>query len=160
MRNITLTLNQVSKVDSTIVYSHTIRVHLNESVTMSFGQLVGQLNYKFFKSTMAMRHSGNKGFSFNNPFHFAIAVDGVTLCDTLTLDQELQAKVRMANTIDGQKRFARLMMGMLYSLISEDLDFGTFADWDNTTYVMHDHETCIRQFADTQVVDLIESLGE
>jgi hypothetical protein len=160
MKNITLTLNQVSKVDSTIVYSHTIRVHLNESVKLTFGQLVGQLNYKFFKSTMAMRHSGNKGFSFNNPFHFEIAVDGVTFCDTLTLDQELQAKVRMANTIDGQKRFARLMMGMLYSLISEDLDFGTYADWDNTTYVMSDHNECIRAFADTQVVDLIDSLGE
>jgi hypothetical protein len=150
---ISLTLNQTN--NNTIVYSHTIQVNLNTSVAVSFGQLVGQLNFKFFKSVMAMRHSGNKGFSFNNPFHFRIEANGHTICDTLELSEDLQAKVRMSNTIDGQKRFARLMMGMMYSAFGEDFEFTNFGDYEDTTYISSDHAQCIRKFADMQVTEII-----
>jgi hypothetical protein len=152
---IALTLNQTDRLTNQVIYSHTINVSVNESIQVTFGQLVGQLNFKFFKSTMAMRHSGNKGFSFNNPFHFRIDANGHTICDTLELEEQYQAKVRMANTIDGQKRFARLMMGMLYSAFGEDFEFTNFGDYEETTYVSTDHAQSIRKFADLQVVDII-----
>ena len=152
---ISLTLNQTDRLTNQVIYSHTINVNVNTSVAVTFGQLVGQLNFKFFKSTMAMRHSGNKGFSFNNPFHFRIEANGHTICDTLELSEDLQAKVRMSNTIDGQKRFARLMMGMLYSAFGEDFEFTNFGDYEETTYISTDHAQCIRKFADMQVTEII-----
>jgi hypothetical protein len=164
MKKVTLTLSQnintiLSDERQVIaneqIYSHKIVVNFNPNATMTFGQLVGQLNFKFFKSVMAMRHSGNKGFSFNNPFHFRIESEGHILCDTLTLDEDQKAKVRMSNTIDGQKRFARLMMGMLYTAFGEDFQTSNFDDYENTTYVSEDHAKCIRLFADTQLTDII-----
>ena len=157
MKHVTLTLTQVNaKQLANVEYQHTISVKFNPQMSLTFGQLVGQLNFKFFKSVMAMRHSGNKGFSFNNPFHFTIESDGHTLCDTLQLEETLKAKVRMANTIEGQKRFARLMGGMLYSAFGDDFHYSNFDDYENTTYVNDDHAKAIRQFMDTQVVDIID----
>jgi hypothetical protein len=157
MKNITLTLTQVNRIDANVTeYQHTINVKLNTEVSVTFGQLIGQLNFKFFKSVMAMRHSGNKGFSFNNLFHFQIDADGHTLCNTLTLDETLKAKVRMANTIDGQKRFARLMAGMLYSAFGDDFHYSAFGDYEDTTYIGSDHAQSIRMFMDTEVCDIID----
>lgn len=157
MKHVTLTLTQVNaKQLANVEYQHTITMKFNPNMTLTFGQLVGQLNFKFFKSVMAMRHSGNKGFSFNNPFHFEIKADGHTLCNTIELSEDLKAKVRMSNTIEGQKRFARLMGGMLYSAFGDDFHYSNFGDYEDTTYVNSDHCKAIRQFMDTQVVDIID----
>ena len=148
MKKVTLTLAQGQE------YSHTIAVNLADA-NLKVGQLLGHLVFKFFRSTMVMRQCGNKGFSFNNSFSFSIAVDGQVIANTITLDETLQAKVRMSNTIDGQKRFARLMMGMLYTAFGDDFQTSTFDDYENTTYVSEDHAKCIRLFADTQLTDII-----
>jgi len=144
-----MTLSQGSE------YSHTISVNFNDKIKCTFGLLLGQLTFKFFRSVAAMRFAGNKGFSFNNPFHFAIETNGVTLCDTITLSEEQKAKVRMSNTKDGQKRFARLMCGMLYSAMGDGVIDTTFNDVLDTTYTLEDEAIAIRKFLDTEVVDII-----
>ena len=148
--NIILTLTQGEE------YTHTINVNVNGKTQITFGQLLGQLNFKFFRSVAAMRYAGNKGFSFNNPFHFAIESNGVKLCDTITLPQEQKAKVRMSNTQEGQKRFARLMVGMLYSAMGEDVQTTKFGDVLETTYTMGDEAAAIRTFLDTPISELID----
>lgn len=150
MQNVKLTLSQGQE------YTHTINVNVNGKTNLTFGQLLGQLNFKFFRSVAAMRYAGNKGFSFNNPFHFAIETNGVKLCDTITLPQEQKAKVRMSNTQEGQKRFARLMVGMLYSALGEDVQSTTFGDVLDTTYTMSDEATAIRTFLDTPISEILD----
>jgi len=144
----TLTLNQGTH------YTHTISVTLNENVSLTFGQLLGHLTHKFFRSTMAMRHSGNKGFSFNNPFDFTIECNGMRV-STLQLDEMLRAKVRMSNTKDGQKRFTRLMCGMLFSAF-DDNEFKEvcFSDVMDVEYTSESLEIEIRNFLDTDVKDI------
>ena len=150
MKNVKLTLSQGQE------YTHTISVNINEKASITFGQLLGQLNFKFFRSVAAMRFAGNKGFSFNNPFHFAIETNGVKLCDTITLDEQYQAKVRMSNTKHGQKRFALLMVGMLYTAMGEDVQTTTFGDVLDTTYTMSDEATAIRTFLDTPISEILD----
>lgn len=150
MKNVKLTLSQG------LEYTHTISVNINENASITFGQLLGQLNFKFFRSVAAMRFAGNKGFSFNNPFHFAIETNGMKLCDTITLDEEYKAKVRMSNTKHGQKRFALLMVGMLYTAMGEDVQSTTFGDVLDTTYTMSDEATAIRTFLDTPISEILD----
>jgi hypothetical protein len=143
----TLTLTQGN------AYTHTIAVDVNESVTLTFGQLLGHLTHKFFRSTMAMRHSGNKGFSFNNTFDFTIECNGHKV-STLELDETLRAKVRMSNTKDGQKRFTRLMCGMLFSAFGDDYANVSFDDVSDIEYTMDTFQSEVRLFLDTQVSDI------
>ena len=143
----TLTLNQGTS------YSHTISVNVNENVTLTFGQLLGHLTHKFFRSTMAMRHSGNKGFSFNNPFDFTIETNGLRV-STLELNESLRAKVRMSNTSDGQKRFTRLMCGMLFSAFGDDYANVSFEDISDIEYTMDIFEKEVRQFLDMPISDI------
>lgn len=150
MKAIKLTLTQGQE------YTHTINVNVNNESKVTMGQLLGQLNFKFFRGVMAMRYSGNKGFSFNNPFHFAIECNNVQLCDTITLDVLQQAKVRMSSTIEGQKRFAKLMVGMLYSAIGEDFQSTNFGDVLETTYTMSDEAQSIRTFLDTPLSEILD----
>lgn len=145
----TLTLTQGNE------YSHTIAVNVNENVSLSFGQLLGHLTHKFFRSVMAMRHSGNQGFSFNNPFDFTIESNGFKV-STLELDQSLRAKVRMSNTADGQKRFTRLMCGMLFSAFGDDYSIVCFDDVMDVEYTMDTLDAEIRLFLDTQVKDILD----
>ena len=150
MKKVTLTLAQGQE------YSHTIALNLADA-NLKVGQLLGHLVFKFFRSTMVMRQCGNKGFSFNNSFSFSIAVDGQVIANTITLDETLQAKVRMSNTADGQKRFTTLMVGMLYvaleNRIDGELDF--FHDVLETSYIPTDLQSDIRFFLDMKVGDIL-----
>ena len=126
----TLTLTQGN------AYTHTIAVEVNESVTLTFGQLLGHLTHKFFRSTMAMRHSNNKGFSFNNPFDFIIECNGHKV-STLELDETLRAKVRMSNTKDGIGMQIKKYLKLVYPRINE-LQIGMYPWY--TRYQIH-HQT-------------------
>lgn len=161
-QNINTIIKDGQLVENTEIYSHKVSVNFNPNAQMTFGQLVGALNYKFFKSTMSIRHSGNKGFSFNNPFHFRIEADSKILCDTLKPNDEIETSesiksmVRMSNSRDGQKRFAKLMMGMLFTAFGEAYHFTNHADYSETTYVSEDHEKSIRLFADTPLSEILD----
>jgi hypothetical protein len=134
-------------------FSHQIVCTLNENVSLTFGQMLGHFTHKFFRSVMAMRHSGNKGFSFNSPFDFTIECNGHRV-STLELEETLRAKVRMSNTKEGQKRFTKLMCAMLFSAFGDNYAIVSFDDISDVEYTMDVFESEVRLFLDTQVLEI------
>jgi hypothetical protein len=134
-------------------FSHQIVCTLNENVSLTFGQMLGHFTFKFFRSVMAMRYSGNKGFSFNNCFDFIIECNGQKV-STLELGEKLRAKVRMSNTKEGQQRFTKLMCGMLFNALSDDMKDVVFNDINDVYYLMDTFEKEVRLFLDTEVSDI------
>ena len=145
-------------------FSHTIAVELNPSFTCTFGQLVGQIVFKFFRSAILIRKCGNKGFSFNKSFDFILEVEGNRLCDTIAnpmnkdmdVTEEIKSKARMSNTKDGQQRFVKLLCAMLYASLDDTYKASNFGDIYDVCYTSENSESEIREFLDTQVVDFLD----
>jgi hypothetical protein len=145
-------------------YTQTIAVNLNPSITCSFGQLVGSIAFKFFRSTILIRKCGNKGFKFNDAFDFILDVDGLRLCDTIEsrkaeeieTSEKIQSKARMSNTKEGQARFIKLLCAMLYSSLDETYKASPNKDVYDISYTAENSDAEIRTFLDTQVVDFLD----
>ena len=147
-------------------FSHTIAVELNPSFTCTFGQLVGQIVFKFFRSAILIRKCGNKGFSFNKSFDFVLEIEGNRLCDTIAnpmhkdmeVTEEIKSKARMSNTKEGQQRFVKLLCAMLYASLDDTykLSMANFNHAYDVHYTAENSESEIRQFLDLQVVELID----
>lgn len=144
-------------------YSHEINVTTLVDVDkFKFGQLVGRLTYEFFSKVIAIRAAGNKGFNFQVPFDFTVKVDGQIICDTLEMDYELRAKIRMSSKKKGQNRFARMLSIMLYNSYShkaahiKDSDF-IFDLQDERLAIEHEQlMEQVRGFLDTPVSDFVD----
>lgn len=103
-------------VDGQQVYSHNITLELNDAVTHNFGHVIGALAHRFYKQIVITKLSGNgKGLSLRNSFDFQFIIDGRTLVDTLTIDENIKAKIRVGTTAKTQSRFARLLAITLYN---------------------------------------------
>lgn len=159
---ITFTLKQGN------VYSHTIALNVNESTTLKVGQVLGNVVFKFFRSTMAIRKCGNKGFSFNNPFDFTLHIDGVTLCDTakrkidedkdgesIKYEETIVSKCRMSNKADGQRRFTKLLASMLFSSLDDTYKSVHFEDVMNTIYTSDNLDVEVREFLDSPIENFV-----
>lgn len=146
---ITFTLNQGN------VYSHTIALNVTESNHLKVGQVLGNVVFKFFRSTMAIRKCGNKGFSFNNPFDFTLHIDGVTLCDTIKCEETIVSKCRMSNKADGQRRFTKLLASMLFSSLDDTYKSVHFEDVLNTIYTTDNLDVEVREFLDSPIENFV-----
>lgn len=157
---ITFTLSQGN------VYSHTIALNVNESTTLKVGQVLGNVVFKFFRSTMAIRKCGNKGFSFNNPFDFTLHIDGNTLCDTakrrtddseetIQCEETIVSKCRMSNKADGQRRFTKLLASMLFSSLDDTYKSVHFEDVLNTIYTTDNLDAEVREFLDSPIDNFV-----
>jgi hypothetical protein len=139
------------------VYSHTIALTIYNDTNQTFGMILGGIVHKFFRSTMAIRKCGNKGFSFNHAFDFTLNVNGKTLCDTIDCEEILVSKCRMSNKLDGQKRFTRLLANMLYTSLADDEFKNQFyGDVMDVFYNGDSLDAEVRQFLDTKFMEFVD----
>ncbi len=141
-------------------YTHEINVTtLVDIEKFKFGQLIGRLTYEFFSKVIAIRACGNKGFNFQIPFDFTVKVDNQVICDTLNMDYELRAKIRMSSKKKGQNRFARMLSIMLYNSVPQfhDIQIDNF-DLLNEELTIEQAQLMeqVRGFLDTPVSDFID----
>ena len=144
-------------VNNEIVYSHTISLDLNDAVTHKFGSVIGALAHRFYKQIVITKMNGNgKGLSLRNPFDFQFIINGKTLVDTFTIDENIKAKIRVGTTAKTQSRFARLLAITLYNEMEHlhsDAICDLLDDENSVTAEMIMHQ--VREMLDYDISEVI-----
>lgn len=101
-------------VDGQTIYSHSVT--LNDSFDgKKLGQIVGALAHRYYQQIIATKmNNGGKGLNLRTPFDIQFLIDGETLVDSVTFDEDIKARIIMGTTKKGQMRFARLLAVSLY----------------------------------------------
>lgn len=124
-------------------YVHTISVNVNANADHSVGQLVGMLAHRFYTAIGTMRMMGNgSGINLRNPFDIAIESEGITLLNTLTLDESIKARITCGLTARGQKRFAKLLALSLWANGTENGE-GYAEITDSVVHDLLDEDNCV-----------------
>ncbi|NBX22422.1 MAG: hypothetical protein EBR58_14085 [Betaproteobacteria bacterium] len=124
-------------------YVHTISVNVNANADHSVGQLVGMLAHRFYTAIGTMRMMGNgSGINLRNPFDIAIESEGITLLNTLTLDESIKARITCGLTARGQKRFAKLLALSLWANGTENGE-GYAEITDSVVHDLLDEQNCV-----------------
>ena len=124
-------------------YVHTISVNVNANADHSVGQLVGLLAHRFYTAIGTMRMMGNgSGINLRNPFDITIESEGITLLNTLTLDESIKARITCGLTKRGQKRFANLLALSLWANGTENGE-GYAQITDSVVHDLLDEQNCV-----------------
>jgi len=124
-------------------YVHSISVNVNANADHSVGQLVGLLAHRFYTAIGTMRMMGNgSGINLRNPFDITIESEGITLLNTLTLDESIKARITCGLTKRGQKRFANLLALSLWANGTENGE-GYAQITDSVVHDLLDEQNCV-----------------
>lgn len=147
-------------------YVHTITINTtNKFADHSVGQVVGMLSHRFYTAIATMRIMGNgSGINLRNPFDIQIESEGITLLNTLALDEKIKTRITCGLTKRGQMRFAKLLAMSIWANGTENGEgYAEITDhvmcdvWDENNCVEQDNVIRqVRALLDMPYADVVE----